>query len=140
MRVKGESQKADLKLNIQKIKIMASSSLISWQIEGGNVEAMTEFIFLGSKITVDGKCNREIKKRLLLGRKAMTNLESVLKSRNVFEREQDGRGVGVHGVHLSPRIHQEYTFRHRRACSTPTENRQEYLTTGKEYIEPRKTQ
>ena len=101
---------------------------------------MTEFIFLGSKITVDGNCNREIKKRLLLGRKAMTNLESVLKSRKVFEREQDGRGVGVRGVHLSPRIHQEYTFRHRRACSIPTENRQEYLTTGKEYIEPRKTQ
>ena len=101
---------------------------------------MTEFIFLGSKITVDGNCNREIKKRLLLGRKAMTNLESVLKSRKVFEREQDGRGVGGRGVHLSPQIHQEYTFRHRSACRTPAESRQEYLTSGKEYIEPCKTQ
>ena len=98
---------------------------------------MREFIFLGSKITVDGKCNREIKKRLLLGRKAMTNLESVLKSRNVFEREQDGRGVGVHGVHLSPRIHQEYTIRQRTACTMPAERIEEYLMSGKEYIEPR---
>ena len=139
LRVKGESQKADLKLNIQKIKIMVSSSIISWQIEGGNVETMTEFIFLGSKITVDGNCIHEIKKRLLLGRKAVTNLESVLKSKKVIEREQDGRGVGGHGVHLSPQIYQVYTFRRRSACSTSTENRQEYLTTGKEYTEPLKT-
>ena len=86
---------------------------------------MTGFIFLGAKITVDGNCNHEIKKRLLLGRKAVTNLESILKSREVFEREQDGRGVGGRGVHLSPRTHQEHTFRHRSACRTQAENGQE---------------
>ena len=78
MRVKEESEKAALKLNF-----MAPGPIISWQIEGEKVEAVTDFIFLGSKITVDGDCRHEIKKRSLLGRKAMTNLDSVLKSRDI---------------------------------------------------------
>ena len=73
MRVKEESEKAGLKLNIQKPKIMTSASITSWQIDGEKVEALTEFIFLGSKITADGDCSHEIKRRLLLQRKAMTN-------------------------------------------------------------------
>ena len=76
MKVKEESEKADLKLNIQKTKIMASNPITLWQIEGGKVETVTDFIFLGSKITVDGDCSHEIKSRLLLGRKAMTNLDT----------------------------------------------------------------
>ena len=83
MRVKEGSEKADLKLNIQKIKIMACSPITSQQIEEGKVETVTDFIFLGFKITVDGDCSHEIKRRLLLGRKAMTNLDSVLKSRDI---------------------------------------------------------
>ena len=83
MKVKGESEKAGLKLNIQKTEIMASSPIISWQIDGEKVEAVTDFIFLGSKITEDGDCSREIKRRLLLGRIAMTNLDSVLKSKDI---------------------------------------------------------
>ena len=79
MRVKEESEKAGLKFNIQKTKIMASSPITSWQIKGAKVEAVTDFIFLGSKITVDSDCSHEVKRRLLLGRKAMTNLDSVLK-------------------------------------------------------------
>ena len=79
--VKEESEKAGLKLNIQKTKIMASSPSSSWQIEGGKVETMTHFIFLASKITVDGDCSHEIKRHLFLGKKAMTNLDKVLKSR-----------------------------------------------------------
>jgi len=82
MRVKEESEKAGLKLNIQRTKIMASGPITSWQIEGEKVEAVADFIFLGSKITTDGDCSYEIKRRLLLGRKAMTNLGSVLKSRD----------------------------------------------------------
>ena len=81
--VKEESEKAGLKLNIQKTKIMASSPNSSWQTEGGKVETMTHFIFLGSKITVDGDCSHEIKRRLFLGKKAMTNLDKVLKSRDM---------------------------------------------------------
>ena len=80
--VKEESEKAGLKLNIQKTKIMASSPITSWQIDGERMETVTDFIFLGSKITADGDCSHEIKKCLLLGRKAMTNLDSVLKSRD----------------------------------------------------------
>jgi hypothetical protein len=81
VRVKEDSGKASLKLNIKKkTKIMASGSITSWQIEGEKVEAVTDFLFLGSKITVDGDCSHEIRRRLLLGRKAMTNLDSVLKS------------------------------------------------------------
>jgi len=77
--VKEESEKASLKLNIQKTKIMASSLITSWQIDGNTMEKGTDFIFLGSKITADGDCSHEIKRRLLLGRKGMTNLDSVLK-------------------------------------------------------------
>ena len=83
MRVKEESEKAGLTLNIQKMKIVASSPITSWQIEGGKVEIVTEFIFLGSKITMDGDYRHEIKRCLFLGRKAMTNLDSVLKSRDI---------------------------------------------------------
>ena len=83
MRVKEESEKAGLKLNIQKPKIMTSASITSWQIDGEKVEALTEFIFLGSKITADGDCSHEIKRCLLLQRKAMTNLDSILKSRDI---------------------------------------------------------
>ena len=83
MKMKEESEKAGLKLNIQKTRIMASGPIPSWKIEGEKVETVTDFIFLGSKITVDGDCSREIKRCLLLGRKAMTNLESVLKSRHI---------------------------------------------------------
>ena len=72
------SEKVDLKLNIQKTKIMASGPIISWQIDGETMETVTNFIFLGSKITADGNCNREIKRHLLLGRKTMTNLDSIL--------------------------------------------------------------
>ena len=82
MRVKEESDKASLKLNVQKTNIMASSPIISWQIEGGKVEVVTDFLFLGSKITVDSDCNHEIKSHFLLGRKVMTNLDSGLKSRD----------------------------------------------------------
>ena len=83
LRMKEESDKAGLKLNIQKTKIMASSPTTSWQIEGGKVEAVTDFIFLGCKITVDSDCSHEIRRQLLLGRKAMTNLDSVLKSKDI---------------------------------------------------------
>ena len=76
-------KKLALKLNIQKTKIMASSPITSWQIDGETVETVADFIFLGSKITVDGDCSREIKRRLLLGRKVMTNLDSILKSRDI---------------------------------------------------------
>ena len=78
MEVKEESEKVGLKLNIQKTKITASGSITSWQIDGETVETVADFIFLGSKITADGDCSHEIKRRLLLGRKAMTNLESIL--------------------------------------------------------------
>ena len=78
MRVKEESEKAGLKLNIKKTKIMSSGPITSWQIEGENVEAETDFVFLGFKITGDGDCSHEIKRCLLLGRKAMTNLDSIL--------------------------------------------------------------
>ena len=83
MRVKEESEKASLKLNIKKTKIMTSSPITSWQIEGEKVEAVTDFLFLGSKITVDGDCSHEIRRQLLLGRKAVTNLDSVLESRGI---------------------------------------------------------
>ena len=83
MKVKEESEKVGLKLNIQKTKIMASGPTTSWQLDGGTVETMAEFIFLGSKITADGDYSHEIKRHLLLGRKAMTNLDSILKSRNI---------------------------------------------------------
>ena len=83
MKVKEESEKAGLKFNIQKMKIMASGPTTSWQIDGETVETMRDFIFLGSKITADGDCSHEIKRHLLLGRKAMTNLDIILKSRDI---------------------------------------------------------
>ena len=83
MKVKVESEKVGLKLNIQKTKIMASSPITLWEIDGETVETVSDFIFLGSKITADGDCSREIKRCLLLGRKVMTNLDSIFKSRNI---------------------------------------------------------
>jgi len=83
MKVKEESEKIGLKLNIETLKIMASGPITSWQIDGETMETVRDFIFLGSKTTADGDCSREIKRRLLLGRKAMTNLDSILKSRPI---------------------------------------------------------
>ena len=83
MKVKEESEKVGLKLNIQKTKIMASSPITSWEIDGKTVETVSDFIFGGSKITADGDCNHEIKRRLLLGRKVMINLDSIFKSRDI---------------------------------------------------------
>ena len=83
MKVKEESKKAGLKLNIHKMKIMASGLIPSWQIDGEAMETVRDFIFLGSKITADGDCSREIKRCLLLGRKVMTNLDSIFKSRDI---------------------------------------------------------
>ena len=83
MKVKEESEKAGLKLNIQKTKIMASGPITSWEIDGETEETVSDFIFLGSKITADGDCSHEIKRRLLLGRKIMTNLDNILKSRDI---------------------------------------------------------
>ena len=83
MKVKEESEKVGLKLNIQKTRVMASGPITSWQIDGETVETVADFIFLGSKITADGDCSQEIKRCLLLGRKVMTNLDSILKSRDI---------------------------------------------------------
>ena len=83
MKVKEETEKVGLKLNIQKMKIMASSSISSWEIDGETVDTVSDFIFLGSRITADGDCSHEIKRRLLLGRKVMTTLDSILKSRDI---------------------------------------------------------
>ena len=83
MKVKVESEKVGLKLNIQKTKIMASGPITSWEIDGEPVETMSDLIFLGSKIAADGDCSREIKRQLLLGRKVMTNLDSIFKSRDI---------------------------------------------------------
>ena len=83
MKVKEESEKFSLKLNIQKTKIMVSGPITSWKIDGETVETVPDFIFLGSKITADGDCSHEIKRRLLLGSKVMTNLDSILKSRDI---------------------------------------------------------
>ena len=83
MKVKDESEKADLKLSIQKMKIMASGPITSWQIDGETMEAVADFIFMGSKITADGDCSHEIKRLSLLGRNVMTNLDSIFKSRDI---------------------------------------------------------
>ena len=83
MKVKVESEKVVLKLNIQKMKIMASGPITSWEIDGETVETVSDFILVGSKITADGNCSHEIKRQLLLGRKVMTNLDSILKSRDI---------------------------------------------------------
>ena len=84
MKVKEESEKVGLKLNFQKTKIMAAGPITSWQIDGETVERVSDFIFLGSKITADGDCSHEIKRRLLLGTKVMNNLDSILKSRDII--------------------------------------------------------
>ena len=95
MRVKEESEKAGLKLNIQKTKIMASGPITSWQIDGKKVKTVTDFIFLGSKITVDSNYSQEIKRHLLLGRKAMTNLDSILQSRYITaEKDLSSQSCG----------------------------------------------
>ena len=88
MKVKEESENVGLKLNIQKTKIMASGLITSWQIDGETVKTMADFIFLGSKITADGDCNHEIKRRLLLGRKVMTNLDSIFKTETLLRQQR----------------------------------------------------
>ena len=97
MKVKEESEKVGLKLNIQKTKIMASGPITSWQIDG---ETVTDFIFLGSKITADGDCSHEIKRRLLLGRKVMTNLDSIFKSRDITLLTKVRQGYGFSSGHV----------------------------------------
>ena len=100
-RVKEESERAGLKLNIKNTKIMASSPITSWQIEGEMVEAVTDILFLGSKITVEGDCNHEIRRRLLLGRKAMTKLDSMLKSRDITRQKGlYSQGDGLPSSHV----------------------------------------
>ena len=102
MEVKDKSEKFDLKLNIQKTKIMASSPIISWQIDGETMETVADFIFGGSKITADGDCSHEIKRRLLLGRKVMTKLDSILKSRdiNFANKGLSSQGYGFSSGHV----------------------------------------
>ena len=101
-KVKEKSGKVGLKLNIQKTKTMASSPITSWQIEGEAMETVTDFIFLGSKISADGDCSHEIKRCLLLGRKAMTNLGSILKSRDIYfaNKGPSGQGYGFSRSHV----------------------------------------
>ena len=108
MKVKVESEKVGLKLNIQKTKIMASSPIRSWQIDGESVETVADFIFLGSKITADGDCSHEIKRCLLLGRKVMTNLESILKSRDITLPKKV-RWVNLENVRLRGRSQSQRT-------------------------------
>ena len=98
MKVKEESEKVGLKLNIQKMKIMASGLITSWQIDGEIMETVTDLIFLGSKITENGDCSHEIKRHLLLGRKAMTNLHSVLKSRQHIKNQRHYFATKIHLV------------------------------------------
>ena len=102
MKVKGESENVGLKLNIQKTKIMASGPITSWQIDGETVETVADLIVLGSKITADGDCSHEIKRCLLLGRKAMTNLESILKSRDIILpiKSLSSQGYGFSSGHV----------------------------------------
>ena len=98
--MKEESEKVGLKLNIQKTKIMASGPITSWQIDRETVETVTDFIFLGSKITADGDCSHEIKRRLLLGRKVMTNQDSILKSRDITLPTKSSQGYGFSSSHV----------------------------------------
>ena len=101
MRVKEGSEKACLKLNIQKTKITASGPITSWQIDGETVETVSDFIFGGSKITADGDCSHEIKRRLLLGRKVMTNLDSIFKSRDItLPTKASSQGYGFSSGHV----------------------------------------
>ena len=102
MKVKEESEKVDFKLNIQETKFMESRPITSWQIDGETVETVTDFIFLVSKITADGDCSREIKRRLLLGRKAMTNLDSILKKQSYYfaNKEPSSQSYGFSSSHV----------------------------------------
>ena len=100
MKVKEESEKAGLKLNIRKTKIMASGPTTSWQIDGEIVETVADFVFLGSKITADGDCSHETKRSLLLGRKVMTNLDSILKSRDITNKGPFSQGYGFSNSHV----------------------------------------
>ena len=101
MKVKEESEKVVLKLNIQKSKIMVSDPITSWQIYGGTVEAVADFIFLGSKITADGDCSHELKRHLLLGRKAMNNLDRILKTETLlFNKGPSSQGYGFSNSHV----------------------------------------
>ena len=101
MKVKEESEKVGLKLNIQKTKIMASSPITSWETDWETMETVSDFIFLGSKITVDGDCSHEIKRRLLLGRKVATNLDSILKRRHYFANKgPSSQGYGFSSSHV----------------------------------------
>ena len=100
MKVKEESEKAGLKLSIQKTKIMACGPITSWQIDGETVETVTDFIAGGSKITADGDCSHEIKRHLLLGRKAMTNIDSILKSRDIADKGLSSQCYGFSSSHV----------------------------------------
>ena len=101
MKVKEEGEKVGLKLNIQKTKIMASGPITPWEVDGDTVETVSDFIFWGSKITADGDCSHEIKRRLLLGRKVMTNLDSIFKSRHYFAKKGLSRkGYGFSSGHV----------------------------------------
>ena len=100
MKVKEESEKVGLKLNIQKTKIMASGPITSWQIDGETVETVSDFIFRGSKITADGDSSHEIKRRLLLGRKVMTDLDGILRSRNIAKKGSSSQGYGFSSGHV----------------------------------------
>ena len=100
MKVKVESEKVSLKLNIQKMKIMASGPITSWQIDGETVDTVSDFIFGGSKITADGNCSHEIKRHLLLGRKVMTNLDNILKSRDIANKGPSSQGYGFSSGHV----------------------------------------
>ena len=120
MKVKEESQKVDLKLNIQKTKIMASGPITSWEIDGERVETVSDFIFLGSNITVDGDCSHEIKRHLLLRRKFMTNLDSILKV------DLANKGPSSQGYILSPclfNLYAEYIIRNAGLEETKLESR-----------------
>ena len=99
-KIKEEGEKVSLKLNIQKTKIMASSPITSWQIDGETVETVTDFIFLGSKITADGDCSHELKRCLLLGRKVITNLDSILKSRDIANKSLSSQGYAFSSSHV----------------------------------------
>ena len=100
MKVKVKSEKVGLKFNIQKMKIMASGLITSWEIDRETVGTVSDFIFWGSQITADGGCSHEIKRHLVLGRKAMTNLDSVLKSRDVTDKDQSGQSYGFSSSHV----------------------------------------
>ena len=100
MKVKEESEKVGLKLNIEKMKIMASGPITPWQIDGEAVETVADFISLGFKITADGDCSHEIKRHLLLGRKVMTNLDSILKSRNITNKGPSRQSYGFSNSHV----------------------------------------